>query len=231
MIHYHHRPHCRLDYRTPLEVAATWNDGGHTHKSQRPEPVNTAGEHVTRSAGSAPHDGGRSCVLVGRRGERAGPGSTPPATNRHGRSAGRRRRLGRAGVWCALAPLGRRGWCSSSFTAGMWPVRGGGQASTMRTTRPSARYDSHLSAPAWAAVRLAACSPGVGIYVVAAVDRPRWPRRYWPRGGATLGPGPSRVCSRSRASAHAKTSSRRSSSTTTSGASRIRHPWGGRHVR
>ena len=28
---YHHRPHSRLDYRTPLEVAATWNDGGHTH--------------------------------------------------------------------------------------------------------------------------------------------------------------------------------------------------------
>jgi putative transposase len=28
--HYHHRPHSRLDYRTPLEVAATWNDGGHT---------------------------------------------------------------------------------------------------------------------------------------------------------------------------------------------------------
>jgi hypothetical protein len=26
--HYHHRPHSRLDYRTPLEVAATWNDGG-----------------------------------------------------------------------------------------------------------------------------------------------------------------------------------------------------------
>src|SRR5215207_7526505 len=29
--HYHHRPHSRLDYRTPREVAATWNDGGHTH--------------------------------------------------------------------------------------------------------------------------------------------------------------------------------------------------------
>jgi putative transposase len=29
--HYHHRPHSRLDYRTPLEVAATWNDGGLTH--------------------------------------------------------------------------------------------------------------------------------------------------------------------------------------------------------
>jgi len=29
--HYHHRPHSRLDYNTPLEVAATWNDGGHTH--------------------------------------------------------------------------------------------------------------------------------------------------------------------------------------------------------
>jgi putative transposase len=28
--HYHHRPHSRLDYRTPREVAATWNDGGHT---------------------------------------------------------------------------------------------------------------------------------------------------------------------------------------------------------
>ena len=25
--HYHHRPHSRLDYSTPLEVAATWNDG------------------------------------------------------------------------------------------------------------------------------------------------------------------------------------------------------------
>ena len=24
--HDHHRPHTRLDYRTPLEVAATWND-------------------------------------------------------------------------------------------------------------------------------------------------------------------------------------------------------------
>ena len=31
VIHYHHRPHSRLEYRTPLEVAATWNDGGHTH--------------------------------------------------------------------------------------------------------------------------------------------------------------------------------------------------------
>ena len=29
--HYHHRPHSRLDYRTPREVAATWNDGGQTH--------------------------------------------------------------------------------------------------------------------------------------------------------------------------------------------------------
>jgi putative transposase len=27
VIHYHHRPHSRLDYRTPLEVAATWKDG------------------------------------------------------------------------------------------------------------------------------------------------------------------------------------------------------------
>jgi putative transposase len=32
--HYHHRPHSRLDYRTPLEVAATWNDGGLTHLTQ-----------------------------------------------------------------------------------------------------------------------------------------------------------------------------------------------------
>jgi putative transposase len=31
---YHHRPHSRLDYRTPLEVAATWNDGGLTHLTQ-----------------------------------------------------------------------------------------------------------------------------------------------------------------------------------------------------
>ena len=29
--HYHHRPHSRPDYRTPREVAATWNDGGLTH--------------------------------------------------------------------------------------------------------------------------------------------------------------------------------------------------------
>jgi putative transposase len=28
---YHDRPHSRLDYRTPREVAATWNDGGQTH--------------------------------------------------------------------------------------------------------------------------------------------------------------------------------------------------------
>jgi putative transposase len=31
VIHYHHRPHSRLPYRTPLEVAATWNDGGLPH--------------------------------------------------------------------------------------------------------------------------------------------------------------------------------------------------------
>jgi putative transposase len=31
VIHYHHRPHSRLDYNTPLEVAATWNDEGPTH--------------------------------------------------------------------------------------------------------------------------------------------------------------------------------------------------------
>jgi putative transposase len=31
VIHYHDRPHSRLDYRTPLEVAATWNDGGLPH--------------------------------------------------------------------------------------------------------------------------------------------------------------------------------------------------------
>jgi hypothetical protein len=37
VIHYHHRPHSRLDYRTPLEVAATWNDGGLPHLIQRPE--------------------------------------------------------------------------------------------------------------------------------------------------------------------------------------------------
>jgi putative transposase len=30
--HYHHRPHSRLDYNTPREVAATWNDGGQTHQ-------------------------------------------------------------------------------------------------------------------------------------------------------------------------------------------------------
>ena len=30
--HYHDRPHSRLDYRTPREVAATWNDGGQTHQ-------------------------------------------------------------------------------------------------------------------------------------------------------------------------------------------------------
>jgi len=29
--HYHHRPHSRLDYRTPREVAATWNDAGLPH--------------------------------------------------------------------------------------------------------------------------------------------------------------------------------------------------------
>ena len=29
--HYHHRPHSRLNYRTPREVAATWNDGGLPH--------------------------------------------------------------------------------------------------------------------------------------------------------------------------------------------------------
>jgi putative transposase len=29
--HYHDRPHSRLDYRTPREVAATWNDGGRPH--------------------------------------------------------------------------------------------------------------------------------------------------------------------------------------------------------
>jgi putative transposase len=29
--HYHHRPHSRLDYRTPREVAQTWNDGGQAH--------------------------------------------------------------------------------------------------------------------------------------------------------------------------------------------------------
>jgi len=28
---YHDRPHSKLDYRTPREVAATWNDGGQTH--------------------------------------------------------------------------------------------------------------------------------------------------------------------------------------------------------
>ncbi len=32
--HYHHRPHSRLDYNTPLEVAATWNEGGSTHLIQ-----------------------------------------------------------------------------------------------------------------------------------------------------------------------------------------------------
>src|SRR5215208_4617950 len=29
--HYHQRPHSRPDYRTPRQVAATWNDGGLTH--------------------------------------------------------------------------------------------------------------------------------------------------------------------------------------------------------
>jgi putative transposase len=31
LTHYHHRPHSGLDYRTPLEVAAPWNDGRLTH--------------------------------------------------------------------------------------------------------------------------------------------------------------------------------------------------------
>jgi hypothetical protein len=31
VIYYHQRPHSRLDYRTRLEVAATWNDGGLPH--------------------------------------------------------------------------------------------------------------------------------------------------------------------------------------------------------
>src|SRR4051812_32394402 len=46
VIHYHDRPHSRLDYRTPLEVAATWNDGGQTHLIPAARTVNAAGEHV-----------------------------------------------------------------------------------------------------------------------------------------------------------------------------------------
>ena len=51
VIHYHHRPHSRLDYNTPLEVAATWKDG-QDHLTQAAYTVNTSGEHV-RSGGGA----------------------------------------------------------------------------------------------------------------------------------------------------------------------------------
>src|SRR5687767_4719589 len=43
--HYHHRPHSRLDYRTPREVAATWNDGGLT-------PPNPSGLNRQRGRGA-----------------------------------------------------------------------------------------------------------------------------------------------------------------------------------
>jgi putative transposase len=46
VIHYHQRPHSGLDYRTPLEVAATWNDGGLPHLIPAARPVNAAGEQV-----------------------------------------------------------------------------------------------------------------------------------------------------------------------------------------
>ena len=42
--HYHHRPHSRLDYRTPREVAATWNDGGY--------PPNPSGLTCQRGRGA-----------------------------------------------------------------------------------------------------------------------------------------------------------------------------------
>jgi putative transposase len=45
----HDRPHSRLDYNTPREVAATWNDGGQPHLTQRPNTVNADGEHVSTS--------------------------------------------------------------------------------------------------------------------------------------------------------------------------------------
>ena len=39
---YHHRPHSRLNYNTPLEVAATWRDG-QDHLPQRPKASTRAG--------------------------------------------------------------------------------------------------------------------------------------------------------------------------------------------
>jgi transposase InsO family protein len=43
---YHDRPHSRLNYNTPREVAATWNDGGLTHLIPAARTANTD-EHAT----------------------------------------------------------------------------------------------------------------------------------------------------------------------------------------
>jgi hypothetical protein len=41
--HYHDRPHSRLDYRTPREVRATWDDARDNYKNSRPEPPTREG--------------------------------------------------------------------------------------------------------------------------------------------------------------------------------------------
>ena len=41
--HYHHRPHSRLNYRTPAEVRQTWDDAQDHYKNSRPEPSTPTG--------------------------------------------------------------------------------------------------------------------------------------------------------------------------------------------
>jgi hypothetical protein len=77
--HYHHRPHSRLNYRTPTEVRKTWDDAQANYKNWRPNLSTPPGS----APGLRPPPAGRP-----RRATRASTPAPPsPAQHRIQRSA------------------------------------------------------------------------------------------------------------------------------------------------
>ena len=62
--HYHDRPHSRLNYRTPREVRATWDNATGQHQKQAARTVNTRRERSSRRRRTRPEQH-RRAVLAG----------------------------------------------------------------------------------------------------------------------------------------------------------------------
>jgi putative transposase len=75
--HYHDRPHSRLDYRTPREVRATWDDATAQLQNSRPEPSTWNGSGPNSPATSTP-----TTTTASTAGSPAAPSPPPSSTVR-----------------------------------------------------------------------------------------------------------------------------------------------------